>query len=467
MKKPNLFIIHCDELNFRTLGCYRDTLPEDQAFMWGKDGICRTPHIDSIAKGGVLLSKCYVATPVCSPSRASFITGKYPHNTNVTGNHTQMTKDIVTFGHTLSNFGYETGYGGKWHLEGKEYGVENQKKNWSVGKGRGFKDHKYMFNDGHFKKIMDNDKKMRCNYNSDKSSHRTYVTDYLTSKSLDFIDKNKNKDFAYMLSIPDPHTPHSVRPPYNKMFKDKDFKDARTKGCNVDSEHPQLNDNYANSLDNDLSMHEYLGMLKCIDDNVGRIIRKLKDDNLYNNTIIVFTSDHGSMLGEHSRKGKSSIYEAAAKVPFMIRYPKEITPGTQIDHTMNTVDFIPTIFGLMGIKPEVKEWQGRDISDVIKGKILNQEDDIIFLRGYVDLPSSNFGWLSAITPRYKLLVDDQSYLIDIEKDPDETQNFIDDPNYKNVLRFLSSKLLEYGKEYNDPRINRSNINEQIHKFMNY
>lgn len=469
MKKPNLFIIHCDELNFRTLGCYRDTLPEDQAFMWGKDGVCKTPYIDSIAKDGVILSKSYAATPVCSPSRASFMTGRYPHNTNVTGNHTQMRKNIVTFGHILSNWGYETGYAGKWHLEGKEYGVEDQDKNWSVGAGRGFEDHEYMFNDGHFKSIHEIDGKKHCDYWSSRATDKTYVTDYLTARSLDFIDKNKDKSFAYMVSIPDPHTPHEVRHPYKEMFKNIDFKDARTKGYNIDSEHPQLNNNYDTSDPYDLTMHKYLGMLKCIDENVGRIIRKLKDNNLYDNTIIVFTSDHGSMLGEHSRKGKATIYEAAAKVPFMIRYPKEIIPGTQIDHVMNTVDFMPTILGLMDINPIIsrQQWEGRDISNVIKGEILNQEDDIVFLRGYVDCPGSDFGWLAAITPRYKLLVDNKSYLIDMEKDPDETQNFIDDPKYKNVIRFLSSKLLEYGKEYNDPKIYRSNINDQIHKFMNY
>ena len=467
MKKPNLFVIHCDELNFRTLGCYRDTLSEDQSFMWGKDGVCNTQYIDAIAKEGAILSKCYVATPVCSPSRASFMTGKYPQNTNVTGNHTQMKKDIITFGHTLSNWGYETGYAGKWHLEGKEYGVKDQDKNWSVGGDRGFKDHEYMFNDGHFKRIFGEDGERKCDYWSSRATDETYVTDYLTDKSLDFIDKNKDKSFAYMLSIPDPHTPHEVRPPYRDMFKNNDFKDARTKGCNIDPEHTQLNDNYANSVDNDLSMHKYLGMLKCIDENVGRIIRKLKDNDLYNDTIIVFTSDHGSMLGEHSRKGKATIYEGSAKVPFLIRYPKEIRSGTQIDHAMNTVDFMPTIFGLMGINPTRKEWQGRDMSSVIKGEILNQGDDIVFLRGYVDLPSSDFGWLAAITPRYKLLVDDKSFLIDMEEDPDETQNFIDDPKYKNVIRFLSSKLLEYGIKYKDPKIHRSEINDQIHKFMDY
>jgi len=466
MKKPNLFVIHCDELNFRTLGCYRDTLSEDQAFMWGKDGICETPHIDSIAKEGVLLSKCYAATPVCSPSRASFMTGKYPQNTNVTGNHTQMKKDIITFGHILSNWGYETGYAGKWHLEGKEYGIEDQDKNWSVGEGRGFKDHEYMFNDGHFKRIFEKDGKRKCDNWSRRSNKKVYVTDYLTDKSLDFIDKNKDESFAYMLSIPDPHTPHSVRPPYDEMFKDNNFKEAHTKGSNLNNTSAFKSNDHV-SYEDEHDMSKYLGMLKCIDDNVGRIIQKLKDGNLYDDTIIVFTSDHGSMLGEHSRKGKASPYEASAKVPFMIRYPNQITPNTQVDHVMNTVDFMPTILNFMNIKPKAISWQGRDMSSVIKGEILNQADDITFLRGYVDLPQSTHGWLAAVTPRYKLCVDENCVLIDMEKDPNETHNFIDDPKYKNIIRFLSRKLLEYGIKYKDPKIRRSDINDQINEFMDY
>jgi len=465
MKKPNLFVIHCDELNFRTLGCYRDTLSEDQAFMWGKDGICETPHIDSIAKEGVLLSKCYAATPVCSPSRASFMTGKYPHNTNVTGNYNQMNKDIITFGHILSNWGYETGYAGKWHLEGEEYGVKDQDKNWSIGEGRGFEDNEYMFNDGHFKRIFFKDGKRICDNHSSAADEKTYVTDYLADRSIEFIDKNKDKSFAYMLSIPDPHTPHDVRKPYEAMFKDKDFKEPHTKGQNLHSEYNIFRPTPVEELH--LTMHKYLGMLKCIDDNIGRILQKLRDNNLYDDTIIVFTADHGSMLGEHSRTGKGTIYEAGVKVPFMIRHPNQITPNTQVGHVMNTVDFMPTILELMGIKPKVKEWQGRDISAVIKGKILNQEDDVVFLRGYVDDPTSTYSYLSAITPRYKLLVDEQSFLIDMEKDPDEIHNFIDDPKYKDIIRFLSRKLLEYGIKYKDPKIRRSDISDQIHKFMNY
>merc|ERR1712023_21106 len=116
--KPNLIVVHCDELNFRTIGAYRDTLPSEQAFMWGPHAVCDTPHIDKLASEGALCTKFYAATPVCSPSRSSFDSGRYPQNTPVTNNNVHLNDDIVTFGHKLSEAGYATGYAGKWHLDG-------------------------------------------------------------------------------------------------------------------------------------------------------------------------------------------------------------------------------------------------------------------------------------------------------------------------------------------------------------
>ena len=113
IRKPNLVIIHCDELNFRTIGCYRKTLHPEQAYMWGraKGAVCETPHIDRIAREGALCTKFYAATPVCSPSRSSFISGQYPQNTPVTNNSIQIGDEVVSFAEILGKAGYSTGYG--------------------------------------------------------------------------------------------------------------------------------------------------------------------------------------------------------------------------------------------------------------------------------------------------------------------------------------------------------------------
>ena len=146
-RAPNLLIIHCDELNFRTLGCYRETLSKEQAFMWGPKAFVETPHIDAIAKEGALCTKFYAATPVCSPSRSSWVSGRYPQNTPVTNNSVHLHDDVVTFGHQLQKAGYETGYSGKWHLDG------NGKPQWEPKRSFGFGDNRYMFNRGHWKQL--------------------------------------------------------------------------------------------------------------------------------------------------------------------------------------------------------------------------------------------------------------------------------------------------------------------------
>ena len=117
-KQPNLLIIHTDEHNFRTLGCYREQLSDDQAFVWGKGVKVDTPHIDSIAHDGALCTSYYAASPVCTPSRASFISGLYPEATGSPVNDMPLNDGLVTFAEILKSRGYSTSYVGKWHLDG-------------------------------------------------------------------------------------------------------------------------------------------------------------------------------------------------------------------------------------------------------------------------------------------------------------------------------------------------------------
>ena len=143
----NLLIIQTDEHNFRTLGCYRDTLEKDQAFVWGETAFVETPHIDSIAKRGAICTSFYATSPVCTPSRASLLSGRYPQNTGSPQNNMPLNNDIVTFAEVLRRAGYETGYAGKWHLDG------NGKPQWGPKRSFGFSDNRFMFNRGHWKKL--------------------------------------------------------------------------------------------------------------------------------------------------------------------------------------------------------------------------------------------------------------------------------------------------------------------------
>ena len=461
--KPNLVIIHCDELNFRTLGCYRDTLPPEQAFMWGKakGATCDTPHIDRIAREGALCTKFYAATPVCSPSRSSFISGQYPQNTPVTNNSVHLGDEVVSFAELLTRAGYSTGYGGKWHLDGQG------KPQWAPKRKFGFQDNRYMFNRGHWKQLEDTPEgprvKARQNgkpsYSVAGADKDSFATDFLTSKAMDFIARHRNKPFCYMLSIPDPHGPDTVRAPYDTMFDDKVLEKPRT----FDKDATQSPSWAKPSPKCHYKMAQYHGMMKCIDDNVGRLTRHLEKLGLLDNTILIFTADHGDMRGEHHRQNKGVPLEASAKVPFLIRYPKAIPARHRVNQVLNTVDFLPTMLSLMKVESAGRE-EGRDCSSILTtGRSPEGWRDVTFMRSTGQPENNRVGWIAAVTPRYKLVLSslEAPWLLDLKEDPDELTNFIRGPHHREIAKSLAHELMNYGREFRDPYCSHPTVKAQL------
>ena len=462
--KPNLIVVHCDELNFRTIGAYRDTLPSEQAFMWGPHAVCDTPHIDKLASEGALCTKFYAATPVCSPSRSSFVSGRYPQNTPVTNNNVHLNDDIVTFGHKLGEAGYATGYAGKWHLDG------NGKPQWGPERKFGFDDNRYMFNRGHWKqfeltdegpRVKARDRSGKPSYSVDGADEESFATDWLMNRTIDFIDEHKDSPFAYMVSIPDPHGPDTVRAPYNTMFSDEKIEAPRTH-----SKDPNKSPSWAKPAKNTrYPMAQYHGMMKCIDDNMGKLIEALKERGLYDNTIVIFTADHGDLRGEHGLQNKGKPMEASAKIPFVIRWPENIEAGLRIDHAMNTTDFMPSILTMMGAQHSGVE-EGRDLSGVFQGERL-KGPDITFMRGTNSSSEDTKGWIAAVTPTHKLILSDEDevWLHDLDKDPDELQNFAKDPEQGPVLKKMAKQLKRYGEKYHDAKIKNPHTREVLQDLL--
>jgi arylsulfatase A-like enzyme len=449
---PNLLIIHTDEHNFRTLGCYRKTLSPDQAFMWGKKAVVETPNIDWLASHGALCTKFYATTPVCSPSRAAFVSGQYPQNTPVVTNNIRLSDDVVTFAEILRRIGYATGYAGKWHLDG------TGKPQWAPKRKFGFQDNAYMFNRGHWKQLEDTATGPRVKARSRKkpsysvagADKKSFTTDFLADKTIDFIKKNASKRFCYMVSIPDPHGPDSVRAPYANMYAAMKFEKPRTHD-KPDAGVPS----WAEKQKGGYGQANYYGMVKCIDDNVGRILRALRTLKLMDNTIVIFTADHGDLRGEHHRQNKGVPLEASAKVPFVIYYPPKIKAGTIVKQALGTVDFLPTIINMMGFKTAGRE-EGRDASQLFtKPKAPDGWKDVTFVRG----TGGANGWLGAFTGRYKFIVStrDIPWLIDMKKDPDELKNFFQAPEYREIVRDLAGQLIAYGRKYKDDRTSVAKI----------
>ncbi|MDA7920392.1 sulfatase [Verrucomicrobiales bacterium] len=462
--QPNLLIVHCDELNFRTLGCYRETLSTEQALMWGPHAVCETPHIDSLAKEGALCTKFYAATPVCSPSRSSLMSGQYPQNTPVTNNSTHLDDGVITFAHQLGKAGYTTGYAGKWHLDGEG------KPQWAPERNFGFEDNRYMFNRGHWKQfeltpegpeVKAKDGNGRASYSVAGADEESFATDWLTDRTIDFVDEHKDEPFAYMVSIPDPHGPDTVRAPYDTMFDDATVEKPRTYGKDPDKA-PSWAKPAAKCM---WKMASYHGMIKCIDDNVGRLIEALKERDLYDKTILIFTADHGDMRGEHGLQNKGFPMEASGKIPFVIRWPKSIATGTKIDRAMNTTDFMPTILAMMNGEASGKE-EGRDLSPLFSGGEVKGQD-VTFMRGTTKSPEDQKGWIAAVTPTHKLILSDKddAWLLNLEEDPDELVNVVNDPKERPVAVKLAKQLKRYATKTGDAKVKHPHTGEMLDELL--
>lgn len=453
-KKPNLIIIHTDEHNFRTLSCYQKLLEEDQAFVWGKGNNVKTPNIDKIANEGAICTSYYASSPVCTPSRASLVTGLYPQATGAPKNGLHIREDIPTFATILRDQGYATSYVGKWHLAG------HSKYTFGIKYKAGFEDNRYMMRGGHAPYFHIKNGEFRgigereaAKLPKDEIIH---LTDYFTDKTLEILERDKNKPFALMLSIPDPHTPDYAKPPYNTMFKDMDVQAPIT----MDPKYTAVKPSWAkgNEKDknegkkfNDVALRQYFGMVKHIDDSVGRILNFLDENNLTENTIIIFTSDHGDMFFEHNRRNKGVPYEASARIPFVIRYPEKIKAGKIINTAYTNVDFTPTILSVMGVKSDA-EFQGLDTSE----DLLNNKKEITSDRVTYYAKSGGW-WVTAVNNRYKLVLDknESPYLFDLEKDPNELINFYYDAAYKKIANDLQSELFKQMKKVDEPGLKLS------------
>ncbi len=462
--KPNLLIIQTDEHNFRTLGCYRALLPAEQAFIWG-DGIkVDTPNLDWIARHGAIADRFYATSPVCTPSRAAMMTGRYPQNTGAIQNNLPLRDDMVTFAEVLRRNGYATGYAGKWHLDGPG------KPQFAPTRKFGWEDNRAMFNRGHWKNLVADQQGLRVgarnakgepNYDLAGANEKTFATDFLTDRTIDFIRRNKETPFCWQVAYPDPHGPNTVRAPYDTMFLGLDFKQpksAQSPGKNLPAYAATLAGVFRKA-----QMAQYFGMVKCIDDNVGRILAALREAGVLERTFIVFTSDHGDLCGEHGRDNKGVPMEASSRIPFLLHAPGVVPPGTIVRQALGIVDFKPTLLALMGIANPPGD-EGRDASALFRtGQAPAGWQDLAFVRigggqnrGAADeeggAVAEGPGWFGVFSRQYKFIVapGGTPSLFDLETDPDELYNVFAAPAQRETVRRLASALADYAERYNDP-----------------
>jgi len=435
---PNLLIIHTDQQSSWTLGAYGGTLVS-------------TPHIDSLASEGAIFRNFFTNSAVCTPSRGCLLTGRYPHAHGAYVNNIELNRDEVTLAHLLQKAGYETGYAGKWHLDGEA------KPGWvKPQRSMGFADCRFMFNRGHWKKIVEqpegDPEVFPLKEIGDK---KTYSTDWLTDKTIDFLRKPRTRPFFFMVGIPDPHTPFTVRPPYDRMFKPEDMPIPSTFDQKDVPKWVVKVRRYTRQQGKTLAKRkawlrkakaQYCGEVKCIDDNVGRILACLRDTGQLDHTIVVFTTDHGEYMGEHGLLYKNQLYETAYRIPLLIRWPKRISRGTVINNIVSTVDFQPTILGLMGLAKSGRE-QGRDASGLLLGKKMEWKEEAF-------IHHSSLNRAGIFTERYELayVKDGEHILFDRVNDPQQIKNLFYDPKYKKVVNELTRRVIQHNQAVKAPAL---------------
>lgn len=447
----NLLIIQTDEHHFGTLGCYG-----------GK--IVDTQHIDWLAKNGAVCTSFYATSPVCSPSRAALVSGRYPQKTPVVTNNIPLDDSVVTFAELLRRRGYATGYAGKWHLDG------DGKPQWAPKRKFGFEDNRFMFNRGHWKKLIDTPEGPRVgspnrrgqpSYALDGADEKTFTTDWLCNKTIDFIRTNKARPFCYMVALPDPHGPNTVRAPYDTMYADVEVPIPDTL-----KRSPRQTPGWGKSANVTAAqvrrlMPPYWGMVKCIDDNIGRILAALKEEGVLERTVIVFTSDHGDLCGEHGRLNKGVPYEGSARIPFIVYAPGKVQPGRRVRQALSCVDFLPTALRWLDAPQEDHPVDGRDASQLFTQAGDDDWDDVAFIRSTPGQP-----WLAAVTARHKLVYSslDEPWLIDVQADPAETTNLFDRPEHAELVRRLSKRLLQYCLEHQDEHGRHPKIQPALQRY---
>jgi arylsulfatase A-like enzyme len=344
-----------------------------------------TPRIDSIARDGALFDRFFVC-PVCAPTRAEFLTGRYHPRGGVRGVSTgqeRLNLDETTIAQTFKAAGYATGAFGKWH-NGSQFPYHPN--------ARGF-DEYYGFTSGHWAEYFNTE----MDHNGALTRGKGFIIDDLTSHAIDFIDMARRPFFCY-LPYNTPHSPMQVPDKFYDRFSGKELGQRAT-----------------NPAQEDLTMtRAALAMVENIDWNVGRILDKLKDRGLDENTIVLYFSDNGpnSWRWNGGMKGrKGSTDEGGIRSPLLLRFPGRVKPGTRIPQIAGAIDLLPTLADLCNVPlTSKKALDGKSLRSLLEGKSAAWPDRMIF--------STWNKRVSVRTQQYRL--DSESALFDMVADPNQT-----------------------------------------------
>jgi arylsulfatase A-like enzyme len=357
-KRPNLVYVFADQLRYHSCG-------------YAGDEYARTPNIDRLASQGCNFRNAISNTPVCAPYRASLMTGKYQSSTGMVINELRLSPEHECFGHALTRGGYRTAYIGKWHMWANELGHHEETRNGFVPPGPyrlGFDGlwQAYNFNHTYYRSPF---------FENDATRHirAKYEPDSQTDAAIQFIEGQTKSDqpFALFLSWGPPHDPwdeNNMPKEFQELYRGVTLP-RRPNYSEVSDpyadEWAKLTTNYPRQVD--AFQRAYYTQTANIDWNVGRMLEVLDRAKLADNTILVFTSDHGEMFGAHGRRAKYIFYEEAARVPFLMRWPGHIPAKLTSEALLGTPDIMPTLLTMLDL-PVPGSVEGSDLSRHVRGE---------------------------------------------------------------------------------------------------
>ncbi len=447
LDRPNVLLIYTDQQRFDSLGCYGNPL-------------AKTPNLDRLAKRGALFQNFFVQNPVCTPSRMSMLTGRYCSSTQIGSNGHVFPQRLTSVNQLLKPYGYHTAQIGKLHFD-----PHAKRCHKDPTPTYGFdtfilSDEPGCYDDAYTKWVESIDPAMlgkvrtplppaAVHYNQPSytkgfsNTHEPYVFEggedfthsaFVASETCRFLKKHKNDLFFAIAGFYAPHTP--VNPPqkYVDMY---DLNDMPLPKVGEDEAlMPFLKDIPKEQWQK--IMAYYLALVTHVDDCVGKIIDTLDEEGLFDNTLVIFTSDHGEFLGDHGKIQKSMPgHDCIIKVPLIMSYPARISPETVLPPLTEAVDIVPTILDYCGIQTP-RFVQGESLKKLLEGSTDKHKKDILV--EYFD----PFGRREAAvrTEQYKYCysTEGKEILYDLSNDPYELRNVVHEQPYADVLSDMRARM---------------------------
>ncbi len=424
--RPNVVIVFADQLRAQALGS-------------AGNPVVHTPRLDELANEGVRFTRSVCTQPVCTPSRAALLTGRFPHNTTVERNGDLLPTEARTIAEVLGDEGYATGFIGKWHLNGGTRSFRGRK---NSPEARGFVplgDSRQGFDfwaakeTGHVycraRYFMDTPETIEV---------ERYAPEVETDLAIDFIQRNREQPFCLVMAWGPPHDPYV--PPAEW--------DTYTPG------QIEPRPNVPNRLRGwtRKATARYYGLVSSLDHQMGRLLDALDAAGLAEDTIVVFTSDHGDMLGSHGHELKQKPWRESLEVPLLLRFGRDVPGGTPLDVPVSTVDVTPTVLGLCGVEGPA-DMDGVDLSPLLRGEGGEEPDSVFVMNSGKGRNGLGAEWRGVVTKQHAYFQTRRGgwLLYDHDADPYELTNLLEVEANVALRDQLSDRLARWRTETGDDR----------------